>query len=511
MKACFFLQRRFAYVGHAMVKLLQERYGITEFCGYVNLRSSYEFLRQQTEINYTNLLCEEDIYASFKDEVLDREYLTNLEKEYGLPTLWSFINMDRVLRYGLLLRAYPSDTPLYSHEDLLRITQVTAKAITRFLDEEKPNFVFFSVISNLGSMLLYHMARKRGIKTFIMYTPRVGNKQSLSEEFDTFTDLEKSASSIQSYPNDSENQHCLVLASDYLHSFQNRPTYFVEQSAARSHYGNSYALRRSHLSFMMPQTIGRSIRWFFKMNYLYFTNPRKDDYSVIKPWYHVIDKIKNKYRILRGAHDLFDSPNQTVDQYAFFALHYEPEALPMILAPFYTDQLWLVKQAAQSLPAQFKLYVKDHPQMVGRRPRSFYKELKKIPNVRLINPRVTSFDLISTCKLTLTISGTAAWEAVLLKKPVIIFGKVFYSSLSAVKVCRSILDLPALVSEQITRYQYKDAELINFMAAIYKESVDIDLIQIWDVEGGSEVLGKKYNDLIPLIDLLAKKLALTRV
>lgn len=507
MKICFFLQRRFAYVGHAMIRLLKERYDVADFCGYVNLRSSYNFLRSQKDIPYTKLLLEEDIYASYKDEPLDLEYIHALEKEYGLPNMWPYLNMDRVLRYSLLVRGFPSDTPMYTHEDLLRILQVTAQTIEHFLDEEKPDVVFFSVISNLSSMLLFHMAKKRGIKTWLMYCPRVGNKQALSSGYDTFLDLEEVYTAIANTPNDPEHARYISDAQTYLKSFQEQPTYFVESSASRGRYANSVALRRSHLAFIMPKTMGRSIRWFFRMNYEYWKNPHRDDYTTIKPWHFVIDKIKSKYRVLRGAADLYGAPTPD-EAYAFFALHTEPEALPMILAPFYMDQAWLIKQVAKSLPVDFKLYVKDHPMMIGRRPGSFYEEIKKIPNVKLIDPVTKSFSLIDKARLVFTITGTAGWEAALLKKPVIIFSKVFYSRLSMVKNCRSMPELPTLVQDQLTNFTYDEEELVHFIAAILQESIDIDLLQIWDIEGGAHASDTKRKELVPLVDLFAKKIGL---
>jgi len=507
MKGCFFLQRRFAYVGHSMAVLLKERYGVSEFCAYVNMRSSFEFLRAQNEINYTKLLLEEDIYAEYKNERLDPEYLRELEEEYGLPNLWPYLKLDRVLSSSLLLRGYPSDTPLYSHEEMLRILQVTARAIIKFLDEEKPDFIFFSVVSNLGSMLLYHIAKKKGIRTLIMYLPRLGNFYALSDSYDQFRDLERAWRAISAAPAAPENKEKIAWAVNFLHEFQSRPAAYVAESAAAANYLNPVALRRHHFQFLNPRKFIRSLRWLWFSFYSYFTNPHRDDYDVIKPWHEVIDKIKSKYRVLVGAHDLYDKPGFRED-FAFFALHVEPEVSPMLLAPFYVDQLWLVKQTARSLPVHFKLYVKDHHKMVGRRPRSFYQELKKIPNVRIIDPLVSGFDLIAKSSLVLTITSTAAWEAILMKKPVIIFSDIFYSRLSMAQVCRDINDLPYLVKKQLTHFVYDEPELTAFLAALRDESAKLDLLQIWDAEGGAQALGKKRQDLVPFVNLLARKLQL---
>lgn len=81
MKACFYLQRRFAYIGHEMAKLLKEQYGITEFSGYVEQRASLKFLQDQTDIKYQTLLLDEEIIGSYANEPLDVEYIKNIGKK----------------------------------------------------------------------------------------------------------------------------------------------------------------------------------------------------------------------------------------------------------------------------------------------------------------------------------------------------------------------------------------------------------------------------------------------
>lgn len=507
MKGCFFLQRRFAYFGHAMALLLRERYGITDFCGYVGLRSSFDFLSSQKDIVYSKLLLEDDVYAQYKQEKLDIEYLKWLEKEYGLPNLWPYINMDRVLRYGLFLRAYPSNTPLYSHEDLLRILQITAKTIIKFFDEEKPDFTFFSTVSNLSSMLLYHIAKKKNIKTFLLYFPRIENQYAISEAYDEFRDLNDEYFKIKNKENEEVS---LIQAKIFLENYQKTFDYRETTVAGGKIFKNYKDVLNLNFKFLFSKEIIKSIRWHIKAFWQYWLNPHRDDYIVIKPWHELIDKIKRRYRTLCSLADLYDNPLETED-YAYYGLHSEPEALPMLLASFYTDQLWLIKQIAHSLPVHFKLYVKEHPIMIGKRLRSYYKELKKIPNVKLINPLVLSTGLIKNSKLVLAITGTAGWEAVLLEKPVIIFSKVFYSQLLMIEICRNIEELPFLIKKQLEHFNYNEDDLISFITAVYKESVEIDITRLWHTEGSANVLGKKKAELIPVVDLLAKKLGLQPV
>ena len=181
MKICFFLQRRFAYVGHDLALLLKEKYGFDKFCGYVGLRSSYNFLTSQKEILYSTLLLDEDTHTKYKNEKLDLKYLSKLEKEFGIPNLWPYLAVDRTIMFNQAIREYPYNTPKYTHEEMLRILQVTAKTVLAFLDKEKPDFIVFSAIGAVSSLLLYEIAKKRGIKILHILTTSLRDKFVISE------------------------------------------------------------------------------------------------------------------------------------------------------------------------------------------------------------------------------------------------------------------------------------------------------------------------------------------
>ncbi len=502
MKACFFLQRRFVYVGHAMALTFQKKYGINEFCAYITVRDGFEFLKSQKDIKYTGLLLDEDIHKQYKAEPLDLNYLKNLEQEYGIPNLWPYISVDRVVRYNQLVREYPYNTPKYTHEEMMRMAQVTAKAIIKFLEKEKPDFICLSIVGSLGSMLLYHIARKKGIKTLLVRNSCVGTRFSITENYNSIEPVEKAFDEIQK--NNAPYREYIRQAEKFLKEFREKPSPYSAVVTPKARQIN----RRRQFAFLLPYKIFKSVFWVIKIFNDYLFDKNRDDYgySKIKPWHYLLDRIKRKIRVLIGFDDLYDEIDLSED-FAFFPLQYEPEVSTMLYAPFYMDQLWLIKQIAQSLPLHYKLYIKEHPVMFGYRPRRYYKELKKIPNVKLIKPDVISFDLVKNAKLIATNTGTPGWEATLFKKPVITFGDASYNKLHMVKRCRAIEDLPQIVKEQLENFDYDEKSLINFIAAIYKESADVNLIQLWSVEGGSK-MEKKEKKLVPLVDLIAEKLNL---
>ena len=57
----------------------------------------------------------------------------------------------------------------------------------------------------------------------------------------------------------------------------------------------------------------------------------------------------------------------------------------------------------------------------------FYKQLNKMAGVRLVSHKFNTIKLIKKSKLTITITGTAALEAFLLKVPSFTLAKPFFS------------------------------------------------------------------------------------
>ncbi len=503
MKACFVLQRRFAYIGHHLACLLKERHGLRDFCGYVQLRSSYHFLKNQTDLLYSSLLLDEDIQKEYKEEKLDINYLRAFEKEYGLPNLWPYLAVDRIIMHNQLVREYPYNTPAYTHEEMLKILQVNIKKILGFLESEKPDFIFFSVVGSIGTTLLYHIAKRKGIQTICAIANTIPQTTILSTAYDRLSWVEEKMKLYQ-YNTPTLEQKYYEAAKSFIQNYRAKPTVYSETfSSGLFSEVHNYS---SRLSWLSPKSLLRSGRWFLHMIGEYITLPDRSDYSYVHPWGYIKDRVRRKIRNLRGLKDLFDPYAPDTDDFVFFPLQFEPEATLLTLAPFVSDQITLIRQIARSLPVGYLLYVKEHPQMVVFRPRSYYKELKKIPNVKLIDAKLSAFDIMKKARLVTTISGTAGWEAALLKKPVITFGDIFYNQLSFVKRARSIEDLPYLVKEQLENFAYNEEEMATFVATLLADSANVDLFQLWEKEPDET---KKKTCLIPLVDLLAKKLGLT--
>ena len=493
MKILFFLHRNFARFGHALAVNLKEKHLVENFSAYAQLRLAKEILESQNDIKYEPLLLDEDIHEKYKKEKIDYEFLKKLENDYGLPNLWPHITIDRTLMYSILPREYPSDKPMYSHEDMLRILQVKAKAVIKLLKETKPDYVFLSFIGATSSMLLYHIAKKIGIKTILIYLPGIKNLLSLTEDYNRLTFSEKILERIR------QGDYISPRADEarkIIEEFRKKPSIYHEMNKPQKNIVH----RLKQVKFLLPKNLLNNFIFLSQMAF------KKRDYSEERLDWFLVDKIKRKIRSIIGYSDIFENPKENED-FCFFPLNAEPEITLYLYAPFNLNQIETARQIARSLPVGFKLYVKDHPIMYGYRTRRFYKELKKIPNVRVINSQINGYDLIQKAKLVTTISGTAGWEATVLKKPVITFGDVFYNKLSMVKSCKKPEELPFLVKEQLENFKHNNQELTDFLSAILEDSVNIDFLDLWLSERDFQKI-KNDEGTKKLASLIASKIGL---
>ncbi len=152
-----------------------------------------------------------------------------------------------------------------------------------------------------------------------------------------------------------------------------------------------------------------------------------------------------RYKLSRPA---VSEPPQA--PFCLYALHTQPESSIDVQASFYSDQVAVVRLIARSLPVSYVLAVKVHPTDVDGKPIRYYRELSEIPGVVLLDYSVDSRLLIERAAVVFALTGTIAYEAALLRKPVIVFTRNFFNLLPTVHLSKEPMELPALVRRVIS-------------------------------------------------------------
>ena len=163
------------------------------------------------------------------------------------------------------------------------------------------------------------------------------------------------------------------------------------------------------------------------------------------------------------AKHLYSKPNYKED-FIFFPMHVFWDAQIIVRAPQFSNPVWLIEYITKCIPSYYKLYVKEHPNDIGGNKLKTLNEIRKIPNVVLIDPNEPSSNLIKKSKAIVCINSTVGWEGILYDKKVINLGNVFYDISGLVWKIRNLyelIDIFKIVEQKTLITQEKKYRFIN--------------------------------------------------
>jgi len=114
------------------------------------------------------------------------------------------------------------------------------------------------------------------------------------------------------------------------------------------------------------------------------------------------------------------------ERFLLYPMHFHPESSTSIVAGSYMDEYEVIRNIAFSLPEGVRMYVKDHISAWGYPSLDFYRRIKRLPNVRLLDPNAPTKQLIKASEGVITLTSTVGYEALLLNTRVYLYGRVFY-------------------------------------------------------------------------------------
>jgi hypothetical protein len=154
--------------------------------------------------------------------------------------------------------------------------------------------------------------------------------------------------------------------------------------------------------------------------------------------------------------------------FIYLPLHLQPELTVDVMGGPFADQALVAEALSRAAPDGWLIYVKENPkQRADARDDLFFRRLRALPNVRLVRSDTDTFALIRACRCVATCTGTAGWEALLMGKPAIAFGKAWWRHLPGAVEWRDSVDFDALSRFAFSRERLEAAfaALCGFMRA----------------------------------------------
>jgi len=417
-----------------------------------------KFLENQNLLDISKVWFYRDCMPK-KDHKPDEQYLIDFEKKYSI-NLWTIIFSERLF-YNFTTYYKPT------REEILSIVENSCKFFEKALDESDPNFLFIKTIDNFQNTILFELAKAKKIKILALTGAKLANVSHVSLDSDAID----------------ETKHDDDIVSDLeIETFlKDHDPYEKDEIKKKREFPTSKKRIYSLIKFNQTEQ---------DENY-YPNYGKKSKKFVLKNIQLTFSASQRKKFLDKNAIKSIED-----EHFVYFPLHVEPERSILITAPFYSDQIEVITNIAKSLPIGYKLYVKEHGSMelYFWRDQSFYKDIIKLQNVKLVHPSVNPKDILEKCDLVTTIAGTAGLEALFFEKPVITFSDIIYSKLPNVFRINDKNKIPETVRKALSLTPNKEG--IRKLVSLYKkECINIDMINLQH-ECMKEIGNSGINDLV---------------
>lgn len=342
----------------------------------------------QNNLSYRSSL-KDSVYISTKYLYSDfnsryQNFSLNDDKEYSI-NLYSALSADK--------SHFKRKSAKYQE----KISMIMYEIFEEWINDIKPDFVFFPIIESIDSMIFYQLCVTLNIKT-VCY----GHGRHINRSFFTESHTESLPFYYKFITNSSEHD---TLAESFLCEFKLNNKVLIYSDFYKETSFSNVALYSENIfvrfmrNLILSFTIEKHNQTLsLKVKFLVYIE------RIIVPLEKVIYRLFEK---------IYVKPVSILpSQFELFPLHFAPESSINTPNPYFIDQIRAIEHIKFfNSNSNRVLLVKEHPAMYMRRPISFYKRIKKMPFVRFVPLSTKTSSLIEKANKVYSITGTAAMEA----------------------------------------------------------------------------------------------------
>jgi hypothetical protein len=369
--------------------------------------------------------------VEFKKKWFVREHVNLKKHKYDINNLQSLeksmkIQISKII-YGDRLFYKFNKYHLFTNQEILSIIEQELNFYNEILDEISPDFVIMRAPEFQDIELFYEVCKAKKIPILILSSMKFGARCIISNRPYPPIQFNKNNKQISIKKIDELRANVQEYSKIYKNVFS---------SEGKINSKISQKIDAGKLLFSM----------FNSSNMNSYHDVGKTPKSILIKFFSTLLRTFFRKKFLDKNTKMSFSSTKP---YAYFPLHAEPDVAILRIGEFYSDQINVIKNIAQSLPVGMDLLVKEHPAMwmVGWRNKNFYKQIIELPNVKLIHPSISSEAMIQKSAFVITIAGTAALEATFYNKPTIVFSDINCSTLSSVFKIERLDELPKTINK----------------------------------------------------------------
>ena len=329
---------------------------------------------------------------------------------------------DSVINYNEAYQADKSHFKRYSGAYVHKVITTFSYIFYEWLEKDKPDFVFFPIIESLDSMVLYLACKELGIKTIVYTHSRLTHLSFLSpDKYESFPKIEqddwKEIFSLTKNPEVVNIATSLMRSSGCLSNQ-------ILLSVERLNEEKTETIYQPQIPNAFIRLFKNKLNQFGREKHNRFLNNKTKFmvmfHFIFIPLGTTLYDIVEKFYL--NTVPLCNLPKM----YTIFPLHFAPESSINTPAPYFIDQLRVIDKIL--LESNIPLVIREHPAVYGKRPLSFYRAIKKRPNV-YFSPRTEDYDdLLSAAQKIYSVTGTVAIESFMKNKSYELFGRNLLTS-----------------------------------------------------------------------------------
>jgi hypothetical protein len=467
---------------------LQKQYDCELFAIIDITNKPKKFFEEQNLVNFKKIWFFHD-HIKISNKHPDITYLRNVEKKYNI-NIWKLAINERLFyRFN--------DFQKFSNNEILSIDEQSCKLFETVLEEVKPDYFLTKEPGFHHLELFYEMCKNKGIIPLITSFPKLGMRCRIAKDANKLESPEQ-------FENIKSKNRTFSELIEYRKSFDYNKQV---KTLIKKQGGSKFELIKAATNYLLFSNNSN-----IKTHYTYFG---RNKLNVIK--FSIVSGLKKKYRQQFMQKKMHSHPSFE-KSFVYFPLGVDNERTSLINAPFFTNQIEVIRMIAKSMPIGYELYVKETPAQETREWRSIseYKEIMDIPNVQLIHPSVSNDVLLQNCSLVITVAGSSGFDAAFFQKPAIVFSDIIYSVLPSVYRIKEIEKLPKFIKIALET-KVNSSDLDRYMVQLEEECFEFDIFEfstkyqdhfyygghLQDVEITQQQMSSFLDENIELIDKLA--------
>ncbi|MFH0804162.1 MAG: hypothetical protein V1896_00995 [Candidatus Zambryskibacteria bacterium] len=485
-KVLIFQQRGWAInIGHFLAKKLQSEG--CKLAAFTLKRTTHEFIVNQKEVTYDLTISNDEIESRPKEYLGEDSYtLAEIEEALGVESIWPIVMSLRNHVRSYKDKFYYGSKQNVSDGGIIDYVMAVYKCIKFIFEQFSPDLIISPVFVGFPHIMFNLYAKKKGVTMLGTADSKISGMSLFSHDYLEDSGVFWNRVDLLNAGNEkSQNQE---RAKKYIAEFRKNFKYptFIKKEPPKTllqkirHFGSPYY----HI-----------LRWYIKrpINELKSTGITID----FRPPRIILRDHYCKDRYTKFMNNFEYYPLNKIRKFVYFPLQVQPEASTDVSAPYFTNQMETARQIAMSLPDDYTLVVKEHPTMLGYQSPSYIEKLARTVNVKLIDYKISTEEVLKRCDLVISLSSTTLAEAAFLNKPAIQLSNLGITlKLPNIFKHTDMTTLTAKIKEVLKKdLSGKEYErrLENYVSAVYDTGFDVNYSKIWERGGTPEEIAALWQ------------------